>query len=114
MSQQLKNLSKEDYSCVKSLGMLWEFHPEATGDWWEDCGKYQVKSSHDWLKEPKYKNLTILDPDGWNRSDYENSMNELITQGEFNTRVMRSTIELSAGDLIPQKQENVALVEFTD
>jgi hypothetical protein len=51
-----------------------------------------VKTSAQWLRE--FKDLTILDPDGWDRLNYEFSFNEeLITRGEFRYRANRSTIE---------------------
>ena len=60
------------------------------------------KSSYDWLKQPEFKTLIILDPDGWDRSpeNYENSMNELITQDEFDNRVGVSTIQWNVRDML--------------
>lgn len=49
------------------------------------------KNSHDWLKEKKYSEITVLDPDGWNRQNYDESMNELISRSEFERRLMLST-----------------------
>ena len=49
------------------------------------------KSSHDWFKEPEYKDIVTLDPDGWDRMNYEVSMNEPITREEFESRCMQST-----------------------
>jgi hypothetical protein len=51
-----------------------------------------VKTSVQWLRE--FKDLTILDPDGWDRLNWDYSFNEeLITRGEFRYRANRSTIE---------------------
>lgn len=50
------------------------------------------RSSYDWLKEERFKHIQILDPDGWDRRNLENSMSELITENEFNKRVNYSTI----------------------
>jgi hypothetical protein len=53
-----------------------------------------LKTSKEWydikrITEPKF---VIMDPDGWNRQNYEYSFNEeLITQDEFNMRVGLST-----------------------
>jgi hypothetical protein len=51
-----------------------------------------VKTSAQWLRE--FKDLTIIDPDGWDRLNYEFSFNEeLITRGEFRYRANLSTCE---------------------
>lgn len=72
------------------------------------------KSSYDWLKEHQYKNLTILDPDGFDRQNLESSMSELITKREFNRRVSYSTISWPLADMLAADKEEIGLVEFTD
>jgi hypothetical protein len=54
-----------------------------------------IKTSKDWYEEiPKVFKLIILDPDGWDRTNYEYSFNEeLITKEEFKRRLSYSTIE---------------------
>ena len=53
----------------------------------------EKKTSTEWIKQNP--NLTILDPDGWDRKNYDYSFNqELITETEFNRRVNISTIQL--------------------
>lgn len=54
------------------------------------------RSSAEWQK--LYPEIKVLDPDGWDRSDFDRSWNELITLEEYNNRVMRSTC---SGDLKP-------------
>jgi hypothetical protein len=49
------------------------------------------KSSKQWQK--LYPEVKVIDPDGWNRNDFENSWNELITLNEYNNRLIRSTCE---------------------
>ena len=50
-----------------------------------------VKTSEEWLKE--YEGLRILDPDGWDRSNYQYSFfEEKITKQEFDRRVAYSTV----------------------
>lgn len=52
----------------------------------------KLATSEEWYKElnPPY---TIIDPDGWDRSNYQFSyFEELITEKEFNRRLMYSTI----------------------
>ncbi len=44
-----------------------------------------------WLAQPEYKGLVVMDPDGWNRTDFDNSWREEITKEEFDRRVLHST-----------------------
>jgi hypothetical protein len=51
----------------------------------------QLKTSKEW-HEKLYPNWVILDPDGWDRKNYEYSFEqELITLEEFQNRLIRST-----------------------
>ena len=51
-----------------------------------------LKTSDEWLKNT---NHTILDPDGWDRTNYQYSFyEELITESEFYSRLYRSTLKL--------------------
>ena len=51
------------------------------------------KTSQEWIKDGKYKKYIILDPDGWDRKNYEYSFNqEKITEQEFTRRLVLSTI----------------------
>lgn len=52
-----------------------------------------TKTSQQWYDEiPKGLGFKILDPDGWDRSNYDFSFNEeLITKREFLKRVASST-----------------------
>lgn len=52
------------------------------------------KTSKEWLALiPKKYNLKIIDPDGWNRTNYDYSFNkEKITREEFEKRLSFSTI----------------------
>lgn len=34
--RELESLSYEEYQALNRMGMLFEFYPEATGDWYED------------------------------------------------------------------------------
>lgn len=53
-----------------------------------------LKSSQEWNTQPKYKNHIVLDPDGWDRANFEVSWNEPITEEEFVRRLQRSTCML--------------------
>lgn len=52
------------------------------------------RSAEEWLAQPEYRGLTILDPDGWDRraEHWESSWGEKITRQEFDRRVCLSTI----------------------
>ena len=54
----------------------------------------EKRTSNEWLSmAPKEWKLVILDPDGWDRKNYDYSFNEeLITKDEFMNRVIHSTI----------------------
>ncbi len=51
------------------------------------------KTSKEWeLSVPAHYKLLILDPDGWDKTNYEYSFNEeLITKNEFMMRISNST-----------------------
>lgn len=52
----------------------------------------EKKTSVEWMKDKKYEGITILDPDGWDRSNYEYSFNEEeITESQFFFRLSNST-----------------------
>lgn len=54
----------------------------------------ELKSAEEWLQEPEFKGIIILDPDGWDRrpGHFEKSWNKKITKQEFNKRLMYCTI----------------------
>lgn len=49
-----------------------------------------LKSSYQWIKDERIK-CVVLDPDGWDRKNYEESMNEWISRDEFFHRMDAST-----------------------
>jgi len=53
------------------------------------------KTSSEWAAERTGTRLVILDPDGWDRSDWQYSFfKEPITEREFLTRLSESTIRI--------------------
>lgn len=50
-----------------------------------------VMSSGEWMTF-LHPNMIVLDPDGWDRSDLQNSWNEDITKAEFEARFDKSTV----------------------
>jgi hypothetical protein len=48
-----------------------------------------LRSSADWARE--YPHIFIMDPDGWDRKNFEASRGELITREVFVSRMARST-----------------------
>ena len=53
-----------------------------------------LRNSHQWIKYLKSRGhqFEIIDPDGWDRTRYESSMNEGILKEEFFRRLSASTI----------------------
>jgi len=49
----------------------------------------EKRSSKEW--QMLYPDVIVMDPDGWNRKDFEASWNEAITLEEYNKRVSVST-----------------------
>lgn len=60
-------------------------------------GKH-LRKADDWLKTEGFDKYTILDPDGWDRKNYEVSWNELITKEEMRNRLLKSTIQGKGGN----------------
>ena len=56
----------------------------------------EKKTSKDWLSDiPLGRRPIILDPDGWDRKNYNYSFNEeLISKEEFFQRLCKSTVGL--------------------
>jgi hypothetical protein len=52
----------------------------------------ELKCAEDWLKTEPFVGIKVYDPDGWDRSNYEESWAEKITLIEFKKRLMVSTI----------------------
>lgn len=57
--------------------------------------KMEKKTSQEWLESiPKEHNLKVLDPDGWDRQNFDYSFNEeKIEREEFDRRLSSSTIQ---------------------
>ena len=51
-----------------------------------------LKTADEWLADPAYHGLTVLDPDGWDRKNFTASWNEQITRAEFERRLLNSTV----------------------
>lgn len=57
-------------------------------------GDRTLRNSEDWAK---IFGITVLDPDGWDRQNFEHSWGELISEEEFSQRLWASTIESLPG-----------------
>lgn len=55
------------------------------------------KTPADWLKEPQYKGLIIMDPDGWDRRNYAVDWAIPLTESEFAKKAMNSTCKWPQG-----------------
>jgi hypothetical protein len=60
------------------------------------------KTSQQWYDElRKTSNITIMDPDGWDRTNYKYSFTEeLITKEKFEERLSRSSIKGNINEMI--------------
>lgn len=54
----------------------------------------EKKTPDEWLEHPDYEGIEILDPDGWDRQNFEESWAELLTKHEFFQRMIQSTCSL--------------------
>jgi len=66
-----------------------------------------LKTSKEWyaLHREDKGNVIIMDPDGWDRTNYEFSFNEeLITQEEFSMRLGRSTVLFQKSPIIKKDE----------
>lgn len=50
-----------------------------------------LKTADEWLATEKYSGYNVLDPDGWDRSNFNESWAEKITEEEFLNRLHLST-----------------------
>lgn len=48
-------------------------------------------TSAEWLRQSQYAGIVVMDPDGWDRKDFERSWGEEITEEEFFARLLQST-----------------------
>jgi hypothetical protein len=76
------------------MGKCWLFR----GRWMvTETEQAEVKTSEEWQKLCK---IEVVDPDGWDRTNYSFSWGEeLITRKEFERRLMRSTCKFQVDDL---------------
>ena len=60
------------------------------------------KTSQEWYDElRKTENIVIMDPDGWDRTNYKYSFTEeLITKEKFNERLSRSSVKGNINEMI--------------
>ncbi len=50
-----------------------------------------IRTADEWLQQPEWKGLLVMDPDGWDRRNFKASWAEKITAQEFEKRVCMST-----------------------
>ena len=52
----------------------------------------ELKTPEQWLKEPMFKGVEVLDPDGWDRKgDFESDWNKPINEAEMWQKLFVST-----------------------
>lgn len=52
----------------------------------------ELRSSEEWFQLLDKEHIVIRDPDGWDRSNFKKSWNELITREEYENRRNVSTL----------------------
>jgi hypothetical protein len=69
--------------------------------------KEELKTSEEWQKQ--FPNTKVLDPDGWDRKNYQYSwFEEKITLAEYTTRLSRSTVY---GIILKEEPKQESFVE---
>ena len=53
-----------------------------------------LRTPDEWLEDDDFKGVIVMDPDGWDRQNYEESWAEKITRDEFGNRMGRSTCQI--------------------
>ena len=52
----------------------------------------ELKTADEWLQHSDFKHVCLMDPDGWDRKNFDESWAEKITRSEFEERLMHSTV----------------------
>lgn len=77
---------------IDSEGLKIEIMAENdSDDLFDLIGKRQPE---DWMMQPEFAGVTILDPDGWDRTNWEESWSIALTLEEMQTRVSRCTVQI--------------------
>lgn len=85
------NSLKPTSACnIKIMKTVWEKYGDLQDHLLKKYGKDIKLSGEEWVKELN-DGITILDPDGWDRSNWEVSWNEKINLHEFYRRRDMST-----------------------
>jgi len=53
------------------------------------------RQPEDWMGQPEFEGVTIHDPDGWDRANWEESWSIALTLEEMQTRVSRCTVSIT-------------------
>lgn len=61
-----------------------------------------------WLNTPKYQGIMVLDPDGWDRKNFDSSWAEIISEQEFERRLSLSTCKWPRRFLDGETQRTLA------
>ena len=61
------------------------------------ASELERKTPDQWLNHPDFKGIIVMDPDGWDRKDFDRSWADPITRYEFEVRLGLSTCAFPAG-----------------
>ena len=73
----LKDLTRDEYVSALDSGMFWEWYPEATGSYTQDCGE-EVASNHWWKNTQIYEIEVKIKVVGSTLEDAQRQANELL------------------------------------
>lgn len=65
----------------------------------------ELKNAEGWLATSDYAGVTVLDPDGWDRKNFEHSWAEELTREEFDSRLTLCTVQILSTS--PQHPKNI-------
>jgi len=54
----------------------------------------ELCSAEEWLETEHFAGVLILDPDGWDRKNFDKSWSELINRDEMERRMCMSTVQI--------------------
>lgn len=62
------------------------------GEFGDHPGVVTLVTPEEWLKREQFSHITILDPDGWDRTNFEEDWNIPISESDMDKKVCMSTV----------------------
>lgn len=64
-----------------------------------------LRTPDEWLATDEFAGWVVLDPDGWDRLNFEKSWAERIDHATFTARLVRSTCKIPVSAFTPKEPE---------